>query len=85
MLLLCVEQSIHKCPNKFYIYSVLCTHYLPLLFLCGNIERNPGPIENNAYTLDILHLNIRSTRNKVENLFYLVPDFDIFMLLLNLT
>lgn len=45
--------------------------------MCGDFEPNPGPIEDNAYTLDILHLNVRSIRNKIENLLYLVSDIDI--------
>lgn len=45
--------------------------------MCGDVENNPGPIEDNAYTLDILHLNVRSIRNKIENLLYLVSDIDI--------
>lgn len=45
--------------------------------MCGNIEPNPGPIEETAYTSDTEHLNVKSIRNKVEYLLYLVLDFDI--------
>lgn len=41
--------------------------------MCGDIEPNPGPV----HTLDVLHLNVRSIRNKIQNLLYLAPDFDI--------
>ena len=45
--------------------------------LCGDIESNPGPIDQNVYTVDILHLNVRSIRNKIENLLFLTSEFDI--------
>lgn len=61
-----------------FTFIQYCVHIIYiLLFLYGDIEPNPGPIEDNAYTLDILHLNVRSIRNKIENLLYLVSDFDI--------
>lgn len=46
-----------------------------ILLLSGDIETNPGPSAPNS--LDILHLNIRSIRNKIDSLLYLVQDFDL--------
>lgn len=71
--------------QTIFTFIQYCVHIIYiLLFLCGNNEPNPGPIEDNAYTSDKKHLNVRSIRNKVEYLLYLVSDFD-FNALLNLT
>lgn len=52
---------------QFFIFNVL--------LLSGDIETNPGP--SNAHSLDILHLNVRSIRNKIDSLQYLIHDFHI--------
>lgn len=57
------------------VYNFYLQFFMFLLLLCGDIEVNPGPIMTNV--LDILHLNIRSIRNKVANLNTIVHDFDI--------
>lgn len=46
-----------------------------VLLLSGDIETNPGPSAENS--LDIMHINIRSIRNKIDSLLYLVQDFDV--------
>lgn len=46
-----------------------------ILLLSGDIETNPGPSVEKS--LDLLHLNIRSIRNKIDSLMYLVHDFYI--------
>ena len=46
-----------------------------ILLLSGDIELNPGPKYGSV--LDIIHLNIRSIRNKIEDLYTIVHDFDI--------
>ena len=59
--------------------AVLINFYLQLftyiLLLSGDIEVNPGSMTDNV--LDILHLNVRSIRNKIAHLNTLVHDFDI--------
>ena len=56
---------------KFYIQGF----FTFILLLSGDIEVNPGPIINNVP--DILHLNVRSIRNKIAHLNSIVHDFDI--------
>ena len=36
-----------------------------LLLMCGDVESNPGP-KFPRYSISILHLNIRSTRQKID-------------------
>ena len=43
--------------------------------MSGDVEVNPGPTFENA--LDIIHLNIRSIRNKLDYLNTFIHDFDI--------
>ena len=52
---------------QFFMFS--------FILLSGDIETNPGPCVENS--LDIVHINIRSIRNKIDSLLYLVQDFDI--------
>jgi hypothetical protein len=65
--------------------------YLLLLFLAGDIEKNPGPMgtpvsENNNKSLTIFHSNIRSLRNKINYITDIIEDFDmeVFLKLLPL-
>ena len=50
---------------------------LILLLLSGDVERNPGPDINDHYDLSVLHLNIRSLRNKLSFIDTFCSDFDI--------
>ena len=50
-------------------------HIFSTFLSVGDIETNQGPKTENF--LDIIHLNIRSIRNKVDLLLYLVQDSDI--------
>ena len=77
----CCRWSWYNCftsiqTNFQLIYHCIQIIYI-LLLLCGDIESNPGPIDQNVYTVDILHLNVRSIRNKIENLLFLTSEFDI--------
>ena len=53
-----------RCLNKneqFAFYRII------LLMICMDIHPNPGPNDtNSAHTIDILHLNTRSIRNKLN-------------------
>ena len=57
--------------DKFRFYRLL------ILLICMDIEENPGPESEGIYSLDILHLNTRSIRNKLEYLSNLVEFFHI--------
>ena len=46
-----------------------------ILLLTGDIELNPGP--KSGSVLDIIHLNIRSIRNKIKDLYTIVLELDI--------
>ena len=46
-----------------------------ILLISGDIESNPGP--SSLQSLDILHLNIRSIRNKIDSVKHLIQDFHI--------
>jgi hypothetical protein len=48
---------------------------LLILLISGDIESNPGP--SVWQSLDILHLNSRSIRNKTDSNKYLIKDFHI--------
>ena len=47
-----------------------------LLLQAGDIETNPGP--ENGYKLSILHLNVRSIRNKLD---FILDNFSEFNIL----
>lgn len=49
---------------------------LLLLLLAGDVEINPGP-DNETGSLSVLHLNIRSIRNKLSYIEEELTDFDI--------
>ena len=57
--------------DNFRFYRLL------ILLICMAIEENPGPESEGIYSLDILHLNTRSIRNKLEYLSNLVESFHI--------
>ena len=49
-----------------------------LIALSNDVERNPGPItEDECNSLSIIHLNIRSIRNKLSYINEHISDFDI--------
>lgn len=60
--------------SSFYNVQFLLIMCL-LLLEAGDIERNPGPENNNS--ISIIHLNIRSIRNKIEYIQDNFLDFDI--------
>ena len=70
---LCVLQSLVPKTNIVFLI------FLFFLLCSGDVETNPGPIHN--YTdqkpLDILFLNIRGLRNKIEYVKDYLLDFDI--------
>ena len=47
-----------------------------LLLICGDVEANPGP-NFASYSTSILHLNIRSIRQKLEFIKENLLDYDI--------
>ena len=58
--LLSIASFIRNDQFKFYIFIIL--------LICMDIHTNPGPTLNDKHALDIIHLNTRSIRNKMENL-----------------
>ncbi len=67
--------KILKCRGPGLLLNLnICLAIISLIMLlmAGDVERNPGP-ENKIGSFSILHLNIRSIRNKVsyiEDTFY---------------
>ena len=71
--------------DKFTFYKII------LLMICMDIHPNPGPNNiDTIHTLDILHLNTRSIRNKMnsisdlsesyQNLYFCETHLDLFIL-----
>ena len=63
-------------PSWSSCYNLQC--FIVILFLllqAGDIETNPGP--ENVHELSILHLNIRSIRNKLDFILDNFSDFNI--------
>ena len=58
----------------FYNFQFSILTFL-LLLEAGDIESNPGPV--NEHSLSILHLNIRSIRNKISYIQDYLSDFKI--------
>ena len=50
---------------------------LTLLLMCKDVQPNPGPIPSDNSSLDILHLNTRSIRYKLEYLLDLSESYHI--------
>ena len=42
-----------------------------------DVHTNPGPTSNDKHSLDIIHLNTRSIRNKMDNLSPVVDSFHV--------
>ena len=70
------------CCNSINLALCICIIKLCLLMLCGDIEENPGPVQGELTrtvqsSISIIHLNVRSLRNKINDITPLVEDFDI--------
>ena len=68
--------------TNFVMMSNIMLMFLLLLFLAGDVEKNPGPMgtpvsETNNKSLTIFHSNIRSLRNKINYISDIIEDFDI--------
>lgn len=66
--------------HSFFIECVCNSHFnfilFMLLFEAFDTEQNPGPV-NIHHDLSVLHLNIRSIRNKIDYIKDHFLDFDI--------
>ena len=60
-----------KRNDQFKFYRLI------ILLMCMDIHKNPGPTSNEIHSLDIIHLNTRSIRNKIDSLSNLVDSFHI--------
>jgi len=60
------------------ITLILCLLKLCIL-LSGDVEMNPGPTHGDVLnkSISILHHNIRSLRNKIQDIANIVDEFDI--------
>ena len=74
-----ISKALVHCLSIISKFSLDINFYFQfftyILILGGDIETNPGPDISNV--LDIIHLNIRSIRNKIAFLNTFVHDFDI--------
>lgn len=50
---------------------------LILLLICMDVHPHPGPNTTDIYSLDIFHLNSRSIRHKLNNIYDVADDFHI--------
>ena len=67
---------LHLCINNLQVASVLCL----LVLISGDVELNPGPTMTDTQhigALSLMHLNIRSIRNKFDFITDNFLDFDI--------
>ena len=67
---------LHLCINNLQVASTLCL----LVLMSGDVELNPGPIMADTQhigALSLIHLNIRSIRNKFDFVTDNFLDFDI--------
>ena len=85
-ILNCMYVNIRKgmllSRTNFVMMSNIMLMFLLLLFLAGDVEKNPGPMgtpvsETNNKSLTIFHSNIRSLRNKINYISDIIEDFDI--------
>ena len=67
--LLSIASFIRNDQFKFYKFI--------LLLICMDIHTNPGPTLNDKHSLDIIHLNTRSIKSKMENLSPVVDSFHV--------
>lgn len=71
------ESGCKQDANKsLLIYTININVGKFLLLISGDIEQNPGPQSQN-HNLSILHLNVRSIRNKLEYIQDNCYDFDV--------
>lgn len=84
-LLLSIRECLLIHSNTF-CFCTLCSfsniHYVYviaiLLLVCGDVEKNPGPdTPVSSGELSLLHLNVRSIRNKIDYIFDNLADHDI--------
>jgi hypothetical protein len=68
----------HSPIKKANITNDSCNVLFPLLlFLCGDIELNLGPVNDTDHCFSILHQNSRSIRNKMQYIKENFVDFDM--------
>ena len=72
-LIQCAAKSSKNNTELCILYIVI---YLSLL-IAGDVELNPGPTQNFAHTLSILHCNIRSIRHKLDYIRDHFSDFNV--------
>ena len=81
VLILIMARYIHAFHHSnslmvLNFYNLQCFLVILLLLLqAGDIETNPGP--DNVHELSILHMNIRSIRNKFDFILDNFSDFNI--------
>ena len=66
---------LHLCVNNLQVASIICL----LVLMSGDVELNPGPDTGTQHrcALSLIHLNIRSIRNKFDYITNNFLDFDI--------
>ena len=67
--LLSMASFVKNDAFKFYRFIIL--------LICMDIQENPGPESHEVYSLDIIHLNTRIIRNKIDYLSNLVESCQI--------
>lgn len=75
LMRMCSFSSFHRVYGITLYIFLFMYFYSLVLILSGDIETNPGP--TNESVVDIIHLNVRSIRNKIDSLNAIVSDFDI--------
>eukprot|EP00916_Digyalum_oweni_P003911 GHVL01006970.1.p1 GENE.GHVL01006970.1~~GHVL01006970.1.p1 ORF type:complete len:207 (+),score=13.47 GHVL01006970.1:215-835(+) len=60
-------------------FGIMCIIEI-MFILAGDVHVNPGPVKEKFKKLSIIHLNVRSLRNKLYILEVQVQDFDIVTL-----
>ncbi len=73
------RRFLHKCIGSSVAYDLniyLAFASVLLILLAGDVAENPGP-DSFTGSLSILHLNIRSIRNKINYIEDCLTDFDI--------
>lgn len=60
-----------------FVNMLFCFICLCLLLLCGDVEPNPGPVLDREQGISIVHINVRSLKNKIFHLQAELGRFDI--------
>ena len=73
---------LYRYPFKYYFVNICFALFIIniVLLKLGDVERNPGPgntSTNQNYCLTIYHHNIRSIRDKINDIVHIVQDLDI--------